>query len=57
MGICIKSYAFRMFENNIFFMEICLHHKENDHEIAEKLVNTGKFNLFSQKIKKVFEFS
>lgn len=46
-----------MFENNIFFMEIYLHHKENDHEIAEKLVNTGKFNLFSQKIKKVFEFS
>jgi len=46
-----------MFENNIFFMEICLHHKENDHGIAEKLVNTGKFNLFSQKIKKVFEFS
>lgn len=46
-----------MFENNIFFMDICLHHKENDYGTAEKLVNNGKFNLFSQKIKKVFEFS
>jgi hypothetical protein len=38
-------------------MGIFLHRHGNVYGIAGKMVNAGKFNLFSKKIKKVFEFS
>ena len=47
------SHVFRWY----FSMGIFLHCHGNVYGIAGKMVNAGKFNLFSKKIKKVFEFS